>query len=92
MAADTVALREEMLEGEPLLRTVMRSGKRTGEWESLETIRSRFKHQIEPEGDIAEARLCIVHQEADTVRKRQVDLRLDDLDRFLPTVQNESER
>ena len=47
LTADTIALREEMLEGEPLLRTVMRGGKRTGERESLETIRSRFKEEFE---------------------------------------------
>jgi nicotinate phosphoribosyltransferase len=47
LTVDTIALREEMLEGEPLLRTVMRGGKRTGERESLETIRSRFKEEFE---------------------------------------------
>jgi nicotinate phosphoribosyltransferase len=47
LTADTIALREEMLEGEPLLRTVMRGGKRTGERELLETIRSRFKEEFE---------------------------------------------
>jgi len=47
LTADTIALREEMLEGEPLLRTVMRGGKRTGERESLETIRSRLKEEFE---------------------------------------------
>lgn len=47
LTADTIALREEMLEGEPLLRTVMRGGKRTGDRESLETIRSRFTEEFE---------------------------------------------
>lgn len=47
LIADTIALREEMLEGEPLLRAVMRGGKRTGERETLDTIRSRFKEEFE---------------------------------------------
>lgn len=46
LAADTIALREEMLEGEPLLRTVMRGGKRSNERDSLETIRSRHKKEF----------------------------------------------
>jgi nicotinate phosphoribosyltransferase len=46
MTEDTIGLREEMLEGEPLLRTVMRGGERTAERESLETIRSRFKEEF----------------------------------------------
>jgi nicotinate phosphoribosyltransferase len=47
LTADTIGLRKEMLEGEPLLRTVVRDGKRTGERESLDTIRSRFKEEFE---------------------------------------------
>ena len=47
LIADTIALRQEMLEGEPLLRAVMRGGKRTGERETLEAIRGRFKEEFE---------------------------------------------
>jgi nicotinate phosphoribosyltransferase len=47
LTADTIGLREEMLEGEPLLRKVMRDGIRTGERESLDTIRSCFKEEFE---------------------------------------------
>jgi nicotinate phosphoribosyltransferase len=47
LAGDTIALRDEKLDGEPLLRTVMRGGERTGERESLESIRQRFGNEYE---------------------------------------------
>lgn len=43
---DTIALRREELEGEPLLRTFMRGGKRTGAPEALNAVRSRFKEEF----------------------------------------------
>jgi len=44
---DVIALRDEALDGEPLLSQVMKSGRRLGEAESLETIRERFQQEFE---------------------------------------------
>jgi len=44
---DLIALRDERLEGEPLLKQVMKGGKRLQDPESLETIRQRFEKEFE---------------------------------------------
>ncbi|MBU1206305.1 MAG: nicotinate phosphoribosyltransferase [Proteobacteria bacterium] len=43
---DTIALRDEKLEGEPLLIPVMEKGRRTGPAESLAAVRERFREEF----------------------------------------------
>ena len=43
---DTIALRDEHMDGEPLLEPVMQNGKRLKEPELLETVRKRFQEQF----------------------------------------------
>jgi nicotinate phosphoribosyltransferase len=47
MSGDTLTLRDDEQEGEALVRPVMRAGKRLGERDSLETIRSRAARELE---------------------------------------------
>lgn len=51
LVGDTIALRKETFDGQPLLKTVMRGGKRTEGPESLETIRTRCKQEFEQLAD-----------------------------------------
>jgi nicotinate phosphoribosyltransferase len=44
---DLIALRDESLDGEPLLKQVMRKGKRVQDPEPLKTIRERFEKEFE---------------------------------------------
>ncbi len=46
MRSDTIALRDEKLEGEPLLEVVMENGKRIRPRESLSVARNRFKDEF----------------------------------------------
>lgn len=48
---DLIALRDEALEGMPLLEDVMKGGKRTGGREALEEIRERFRKDLLSLGD-----------------------------------------
>jgi len=46
LAGDTIALRDERLEGTPLLNCVMKNGERLHPPESLHTIRDRFREEF----------------------------------------------
>jgi len=43
---DTIALRDEHMDGDPVLEPVMQNGKRLKEPELLETVRKRFQEQF----------------------------------------------
>jgi len=47
LTGDTITLRSETLEGEPLLQTVMKDGRRFERGETLEKIRDRFRAEWE---------------------------------------------
>jgi nicotinate phosphoribosyltransferase len=50
MKKDTIALRDEQLEGDPLLEPVMQNGRRLKEPEALEAAQKRFREQFEALG------------------------------------------
>ena len=76
LTGDTISLRKEMLDGEPLLETVMQDGRRTAQPEPLESIRSRFRAEWET---LPEAVKSITDPQAYpvAVRRRLEDLQQD---------------